>query len=191
MVFRNYFNKSKLYILFLLILLSSCVKEKDKEENTQVVIDFNEIYIEKDNDRYIETVMIDTNIGIIPNVSTSILFKTNENDYSEFCLKDGYINYRAQGGSNILIVSSIDDLNKMWEYFHFPYLNNFSASYLEKYFLILILLNFSGGDYIKNGRIEQYNEKYFLVAEYWNRPGARNYIGSLYRTLYVLEISKE
>jgi hypothetical protein len=186
----NIYNKCIKIIfisLFFSVLLFSCFNKK----NNAVIVDLQkELYLERDSDKYIDTVNIDTNIEVTSNSSPNIILKTRFGVYKpefEFEEVDYYID------KNIIVINTIDDLRKIIQkkYFHSPFLKRFSPEYFDNYYLVFVFKNFYGHLYFRNERIEQNNGKYIFTLEKWARvEGNVIYIASSYRAIYVLEIPK-
>jgi hypothetical protein len=181
------YNKYIIFIFFFfLVLLSSCFNKK----NNVGIIDLEkELYLERDSDIYEKTVNINTDLKINSNNSPNIILKTRDGDYkTEFYIKK----FDNENSKNIFVINTYNDLMKIEEeYFHLPFLKNFSSEYFDKYYLVFVLAYFNGGFYIRNERIEQNNGKYIFTFEAWTRTeGKVIYLGCAYTALYVLEIPK-
>jgi hypothetical protein len=197
MIFRKYLSRS---LLLLPILLFSCIAKKNSnviiiniEENISII----ENQENRNNfveDYYARTIIYNTNIKCVQNDSEKILLKTRAGcSKTGFKIKKDYFE-DLDNLKKIFIVSTIDDLRQLQDkYIELPFLDEFSINYFDENYLTLILANYSASAELRNEHINENDDKYSFVIEYWYRgsSGDAQFPYCSYTALYILKLPKK
>ena len=143
---------------------------------------------------YSNTILLHTYIENVSNDSFKILLKTKDGcSETGFHFKGDYFDETSYGEEKPFVASTLDELNILKDkYFYLPYLDEFSEDYFEKYYLVFIIHHFTGGDILKNERIEKIDGEIVFAIENWREPNIS--LGMIpkcvFSALYILQISK-
>ncbi|QQO07664.1 hypothetical protein [Breznakiella homolactica] len=139
-----------------------------------------------------EIIRIDTTLRNAEDKSAEILLNTKAGcSETGFVIKEAFYDDKNAINS-IFKINSLEELMSITErYFDLSAfnVNAFPDNFWNDYLLVFILQNHTVGTAFKNERIEQNNDKYFLVIEQWHKRDAP-LAACLETVLYLLKIPK-